>query len=118
MEISFVVSCPHFTAAVAHGHQVGVELEELDRAMLNNADVRIRVYKNHRDCAQMYPKSLQGSACSAVIHGHRAVRTPREDVLVIGSQANDCFTVGAKAPHQRFSSFEHRKIKTRHKTLI
>lgn len=63
----------------------------------------------------MYPKPLQGFACPAVVHGHGAVRAPRDDVLVIGSQANDGFTVGTQAFHQRFSNFEQKK-QDRHKT--
>lgn len=106
MYISFVVSCPHFTAAVAHGHQVIVQLEGLDRDIFN-----LQICGKTREIEhELYPKSLQGFACPAVIHGHGAVSAPREDVLVISSQANDGFTVGTKAFHQRFSSFEHKKV--------
>lgn len=59
----------------------------------------------------MYPKSFQGFACPAVIHGHGAVGAPRDNVPVIGSQANDGITVETKAFHQRFSNFEQKKNK-------
>lgn len=58
----------------------------------------------------MYPKSFQGFACPAVIHGHSAVGAPRDNVPVIGSQANDGITVETKAFHQRFSNFEQKRI--------
>lgn len=34
--MSSVVSCPHFTAAVAHGHQVRVQLDGMDRALFKS----------------------------------------------------------------------------------
>lgn len=51
-----------------------------------------------------YPDFLQALAGPPVVDHHSAVFTPRDDVLVIRSEAHYGVTVETEAFHQRFSS--------------
>lgn len=55
-------------------------------------------------CVCIYPEFLQAFACPAVVDSHSAIFTPRDDVLVICSQAHYSITMETEAFHQGFSS--------------
>lgn len=68
--------------------------------------IRAYMHINLRNymCVCVYPKLLQALACPAVIDGHSAVFAPRDDVLVVCSEAHHSVTMEAEAFHQGFSS--------------
>lgn len=90
VERAFVVSCPYLTATVAYGPQIRVQLET-DRLVEVSSGTLVYLTKHQLDklhaclCVCSYPNFLQAFACPAVIDGHSAVFTPRNDVLVICS---------------------------------
>lgn len=60
----------------------------------------------------IYPNSLQVSAGPAVVHSHRAVVTPRDDVPVIGSEAHHNVSMITETLYKWLSSCRQQKNMT------